>query len=239
MADGAPDLNLIVEGLQAAWMSEHIDDGEVKHTGKLHDIYVPPPVTGGNETIVMRRSGSPTVETNSESSQPVSEPPVIEQEAAAPLTEPEVFAPVIEPAPEPVVTPVSEPTVEQVIGQPEPPQEENLSEKQVAPVVKTVPQPSSRPAGNASAFAPSMAENILQDARAAFSHGILDESLDRYLELISRNRLIDSVIEDLESMTASQGDQSDIWQALGDAYTRRNRLDQALSAYLKAEELLK
>ncbi len=56
--DGVPDLNLIVEGLQAAWMSEHIDDGEVKHTGKLHDIYVPPSGTGETETIVMRRSGS-------------------------------------------------------------------------------------------------------------------------------------------------------------------------------------
>ena len=83
------------------------------------------------------------------------------------------------------------------------------------------------------------AEDVLKDARAAFSHGVLDESLNRYVELITHNRLVESVIEDLESMTYSQPDHSEVWQALGDAYIRRNKLDQALSAYLKAEDLLK
>jgi cytochrome c-type biogenesis protein CcmH/NrfG len=83
------------------------------------------------------------------------------------------------------------------------------------------------------------AEEILKDARAAYSHGVLDESLDRYVELITHNRLVESVIEDLEAMTIPQSDHSEVWQTLGDAYIRRNKLDQALSAYLKAEDLLK
>jgi tetratricopeptide (TPR) repeat protein len=237
--DGVPDLNLIVEGLQAAWMSEHVDDGEVKHTGKLHDIYVPPSETDGNETIVFRRSGPSLVESQPESSQPVAVPPVIEPEPIPPVAEAEPIDAVIESAPESVITPVSEPIEEQVIIQSKTPHKVIVSEKPVAPVAKAVAQPFSPPASKAPAVASTPAEEILQDARAAFSHGVLDESLDRYLELITRNRLIESVIEDLVSMTAVQGDQSDIWQALGDAYTRRNHLDQALSAYLKAEELLK
>ncbi len=245
--DGVPDLNLIVEGLQAAWMSEHIDDGEVKHTGKLHDIYVPPSGTSGTETIIMRRSGPSSVESQPESSQPVATPPASEPEPMPPLPELEpistdiesVSESVIEPAPESVLTPVSEPVEEQEILQSATPEKVTVPETKLAPSTRAVPQPSSPPAGKIPAVASTPAEDILQDARAAFSHGVLDESLDRYIELITRNRLIDSVIEDLVSMTAVQGDQSDIWQALGDAYTRRNLLDEALSAYLKAEELLK
>jgi tetratricopeptide (TPR) repeat protein len=237
--DGVPDLNLIVEGLQAAWMSEHGDDGEVKHTGKLHDIYVPPATTGGTETIIMRRSGSSLVEPQPESFQPVVLPPEIEPEPIPPLHEPEPITDVIDSAPESDITSVSEPIEEKVRIQSEIPQKTIVSEEPVAPVTRIVPQPSSRLASKTLEAASTPAEDILQDARAAFSHGVLDESLDRYLELITHNRLIDSVIEDLVSMTAVQGDQSDIWQALGDAYTRRNHLDEALSAYLKAEELLK
>jgi cytochrome c-type biogenesis protein CcmH/NrfG len=40
-------------------------------------------------------------------------------------------------------------------------------------------------------------------------------------------------------MTDSRPDMSDVWQTLGDAYTRRNKLEQALSAYHNAENLLK
>ena len=187
----------------------------------------------------MRRSGPLPLESQPEPSQPVVAPPVIEPEPIPPLPEPEPTAAVIESPPESVITPVSKPIEEQVIIQSTTPQKVTVSETPVAPSTRTVHQPSSPPASKVPEVASTPADNILQDARAAFSHGVLDESLDRYLELIARNRLIDSVIEDLVSMTAVQGDQSDIWQALGDAYTRRNHLDEALSAYLKAEELLK
>jgi hypothetical protein len=233
--DDVPDLSLIVEGLQAAWMSEHGDDGEVKHTGKLHDIYVPPASSESSETIIMRRPGAepiaPPIETPTpEVPPPAHEPEPVLQETAQPVAEQ-----VIEPTPEPVIDMV----MEQVASEPEPPKVVAEPEKTNPQASRIRPVPSSQPARNAPVGSSISPEDILQDARAAFSHGVLDESLDRYLDLISRNRLIESVIEDLESMTSTHGEQSDIWQALGDAYTRRNLLDQALSAYLKAEELLK
>jgi len=216
-SEGVPDLGMIVEGLQAAWMSEHGEDGEVKHTGKLHDIYVPPPESGGSETIVIKRPGPAPVESQPESYQPVAEPMPPEAESIEPGFQPES---------------------EQAVNQPEPIPTVVKREKPDSQVSHTKPQPSAHIDKSSSVSDKIPAEEILQDARAAFSHGVLNESLDRYVELIARNRLIDSVIEDLESMTVAQGDQSDVWQALGDAYSRRNQLDQALSAYSKAEELL-
>jgi tetratricopeptide (TPR) repeat protein len=231
-----PDLSLIVEGLQAAWMSEHGEDGEVKHTGKLHDIYVPPSGAAGTETILIKRPGAAPVETPPEPPQNTAEPPEIVPPPIVPVPEPEVIVPEVKPLPEAVIpapheqASVSEQKPSVIIPEPE---------KSIPDVIKTAPQPVSRPFEGSSGSGATSAEDILKDARAAFSHGVLDESLDRYVELISRNRMIESVIEDLVSMTTVQGDQSDVWQTLGDAYTRRNQLDQALSAYLKAEELLK
>jgi tetratricopeptide (TPR) repeat protein len=212
-AEGVPDLSLIVEGLQAAWLSEHVEDGEIKHTGKLRDIYVPPVDAGGSETIIIKRPGVKPDEPQSDAYQPEAGP-----EEPQPVKEPESSQ--AEPKPEPP----------QAILEPEP---TTLKPSDVKP--ESSPQPVKQP----SPVTTIQAEDILNDARSAYSHGVLDESIDRYVVLITRNRLIDSVIEDLESMTLAKPDQSDVWQALGDAYTRRNKLDQALSAYMKAEELLK
>jgi hypothetical protein len=202
--EGVPDLSLIVEGLQAAWMSEHVENGEPKHTGSLMDLYAPSPEAQGTETIIIDRSGLKATKGQADK-KPAPEKPVLEQ--APPVSEQTVKIP----------TKVEEP---------------------IAPPVTAEKKEPSHPAKHAAPVIVSAAEDILKDARAAYTHGVLDESLDRYVELISHNRLLESVIEDLEKMTTFQPDQSDIWQALGDAYTHRNKLDQALSAYLKAEDLL-
>jgi tetratricopeptide (TPR) repeat protein len=211
--EGVPDLSKIIEGLQAAWMSEHVEDGETKHTGSLMDELSPSIDSGSSETIIVDRSGPKPSKSRADSSKPVAEtePPqsVSEQKPA----EPEIqIAPI------------------QQVAQPEEPISKPKIVEQKAPT---------RPAKQSQPVMVIPAEDILENARAAFSHGVLDESIDRYVELITHNHLVESVIEDLETMTSAQPDQSDVWQALGDAYTRRNKLDQALSAYLKAEALLK
>lgn len=182
-----PDLSLIVEGLQAAWMSERVDETAIFQGNVPEDKKSPSPQSPSDETVIIK--------------------PTEDQFIKESEQKPDIFQPIIEKNVLPKVT-KHNPSI-------------NDREKQI-PVSATVP-----------------AEDILIDARAASSHGLLDESLDRYVELINRNRLIDNVIEDLEAMASSQQDVSDIWQTLGDAYTRRNKLDLALSAYRKAEDLLK
>jgi tetratricopeptide (TPR) repeat protein len=212
-AEGVPDLSKIIEGLQAAWMSEHVEDGETKHTGSLMDELSPSPVSGSSETIIVDRSGLKPSKSRADSSQPFTKKEPPQSVSDLKPTEPEIqFTPI------------------QQVAQPEEPISKQKMVEQKAPArhpkqsqpVMVIP-----------------AEDILENARAAFSHGVLDESIDRYVELITHNHLVESVIEDLETMTSAQPGQSDVWQALGDAYTRRNKLDQALSAYLKAEALLK
>jgi tetratricopeptide (TPR) repeat protein len=229
--EGVPDLSLIVEGLQAAWMSEHVEDGKTKHTGSLMDIYAPKPDAENNETIIIDRSGMKPVEPQPEQEQPEkmqSEPPQPEQVLPEKL-QPE--PPQREPLqPEPLKPEPLQPAQTIRISEPEP---------AVTPAVVSVKKETPPPVKQAQPVMIYPAEDVLKDARTAFSHGILDTSLDRYLELITHNRLVESVIEDLESMTNSQPDHSEVWQTLGDAYIRRNKLDQALSAYLKAEDLLK
>ncbi|GEM_PF-6678257 len=276
--EGVPDLSLIVEGLQAAWMSEHVEDGKTKHTGSLMDIYAPKPGVDKSETIIIDRSTMKPVEIKPEQAEtgktpPGEQQPVPSQPEQAQAEMPQQAAPqpeIVQPEeaqPEPEVARPQKrepeaPRPGQVpleIQEPEPPQPAAIQPEVSRPEPvesaqtiripvpdKTTPSPSkpesmeippaSKPAQPVTAFP---AEDVLKDARAAFTHGVLDQSLDRYVELITHNRLVESVIEDLEAMTTSQSDHSEIWQTLGDAYIRRNKLDQALSAYLKAEELLK
>jgi hypothetical protein len=226
--EGVPDLSLIVEGLQAAWMSEHVEDDERKHTGSLMDIYAPKPDAGNSETIIIDRSGKKPVEPQPKQPQPEqAQPEELQPEPPQPVQlQPDELQP--EP-PQPVQT-IPVPEMETPAPEPEIP---------VTLPVATAKKVTPLPVKHAQPVMAYPAEDILKDARAAYSHGVLDESLDRYVELLSRNRLVESVIEDLESMTNVQSDHSKVWQTLGDAYIRRNKLDQALSAYLKAEDLLK
>ena len=58
-------------------------------------------------------------------------------------------------------------------------------------------------------------------------------------KLIRKTRLLDEVIYDLREALYRYPVEVSIWQALGDAYMRANRLQDALDAYTKAEELLR
>ncbi len=186
-----PDLSLIVEGLQAAWMSEHAEDADMFKGIPSDSMDLSSQNTKSDTTIVI---------------QPVEDQVSKEKEPQ---------------------TKITEPVVDEIVGKeaviPQP-----VVEQKQARVARHVPAPEMIPPNT-----------ILDDARKAFSHGVLDESLDRYVDLINRNRLIDDVIEDLVSMTTTHPDDSYIWQTLGDAFIRKNKLDSALSAYHRAEDLLK
>ena len=80
---------------------------------------------------------------------------------------------------------------------------------------------------------------FLAAAQKALDGKQLQEAMQAYAKLIKKNRLLDEVIHDLREAIYRFPVDISIWQTLGDAYMRANRLQDALDAYTKAEELLR
>ena len=80
---------------------------------------------------------------------------------------------------------------------------------------------------------------ILGQARNELSGSNLSGALENYARLIKKGRFLDEVIFDLRDALYRFPVDVNIWQFLGDAYMRANRLQDALDAYTKAEELLR
>jgi len=80
---------------------------------------------------------------------------------------------------------------------------------------------------------------LLAVAQAALDANQLNEAMQAYSKLIKKNRLLDEVIHDLREAIYRFPVDIIVWQTLGDAYMRANRLQDALDAYTKAEELLR
>jgi cytochrome c-type biogenesis protein CcmH/NrfG len=74
---------------------------------------------------------------------------------------------------------------------------------------------------------------VFDSARQALAASDFERATAQYGMLIKNKKRLDTVIEDLEQ--AVEGDQSDprIWQILGDAYMKADRLDESIEAYRK------
>lgn len=79
----------------------------------------------------------------------------------------------------------------------------------------------------------------LNEAREAFAQGDLGTAIDRYTDLIRSQQLLDEIVEDLLKAVDRHPVEISLYQALGDAYMRKDQLQEALDAYTKAEELLR
>ncbi len=79
----------------------------------------------------------------------------------------------------------------------------------------------------------------LSQAQAELSRGNIPAAMEIYGKLIKKGRLLDEVIFDLREALYRYPIEVIIWEALGDAYLRANRLQDSLDAYTKAEELLR
>lgn len=79
----------------------------------------------------------------------------------------------------------------------------------------------------------------LYHAQAAMNAHDLETALSHYNQLIERDESLDDIIHDLRDALYHYPVDISIWQALGDAYMRSNRLQDALDAYTKAEELMR
>jgi hypothetical protein len=80
---------------------------------------------------------------------------------------------------------------------------------------------------------------VLGAARVELTRSNIPGALETYDKLIKKGRFLDEVIFDLRDALYRYPVEVSIWQTLGDAYMRANRLQDALDAYTKAEELLR
>lgn len=80
---------------------------------------------------------------------------------------------------------------------------------------------------------------LLNSAQDVLDQNSLDDAMKKYTKLIKKGRLLDEVIHDLREAIYRYPVDVIVWQTLGDAYMRANRLQDALDAYTKAEELLR
>jgi tetratricopeptide (TPR) repeat protein len=81
--------------------------------------------------------------------------------------------------------------------------------------------------------------DILKTAQLELDANKCDDAMHTYSALIKKGRLLDEVIHDLREALYRFPVDIIVWQTLGDASMRANRLQDALDAYTKAEELLR
>lgn len=81
--------------------------------------------------------------------------------------------------------------------------------------------------------------NSLVTAKSELGRGNIAVALDIYSKLIRKGKSLEDIIRDLRDALYRYPVEMPIWQTLGDAYMRANRLQEALDAYTKAEELLR
>ncbi len=87
--------------------------------------------------------------------------------------------------------------------------------------------------------APALEAPTLGAAKAELTRGNIAAALDIYSRMIRKGRSLTEIIRELRDALYRYPVEVSIWQALGDAYMRANRLQEALDAYTKAEELLR
>ncbi|MEW5939630.1 MAG: tetratricopeptide repeat protein [Chloroflexota bacterium] len=86
---------------------------------------------------------------------------------------------------------------------------------------------------------PPLVDPVLAGARDHIEHARIPDALQGYAALIRKGKFLEEVTFDLKEALYRFPVEVSIWQALGDVYMRANRLQDALDAYTKAEELLR
>jgi tetratricopeptide (TPR) repeat protein len=168
------------------------------------------------------------------------EPIMKQPDVQVPQAEPEPVAPPQEvsvPEPEPIMAQAEMPSL-----QPEPINMVNIIEERIAAVEEATPpvEPPRKvvkPKGTGKLTMPM--DPVLGQARNELAGSNLNGAMEGYNRLIKKGRFLDEVIYDLRDALYRFPVDVNVWQSLGDAYMRANRLQDALDAYTKAEELLR
>jgi tetratricopeptide (TPR) repeat protein len=80
---------------------------------------------------------------------------------------------------------------------------------------------------------------LYEISKLELERGNLTEASQGYRKLIKKGKMLEEIIFDLREAQYRHPVDVVIWQTLGDAYMRANRLQDALDAFTKAEELLR
>lgn len=80
---------------------------------------------------------------------------------------------------------------------------------------------------------------VLTQAKSELDRGDIPAALEHYGKLIKKGKHLEETISDLTDSLYRYPVEVGIWQTLGDAYMRDNRLKEALESYNKAEELIR
>ena len=173
----------------------------------------------------------------------------------SPALEPEPVAevkPEPVPAPEPVrYIPEPEPTFEselrpvEIDFKPEPARP--VSSRPAPAPVKKAPTRASKPGESArpvitrrqTGMLTPLIDPALSTAQIEMNRGDIPAALEHYSRLIKKGKWLEEIVRDLRDALYRYPVEVIIWQTLGDAYMRENRLQEALDAYTKAEELLR
>jgi cytochrome c-type biogenesis protein CcmH/NrfG len=213
----SPIAELEAEAALPDWLKEFEETPDVEPVAEVQpeELEVD---EGSDETVIRwlhamdEKQAAPTEEAVA---QPETPAPIFEiEEPELPAVEEQPAAEielVVEPVPEPVIEeePVAEIAVEQI--EPEPPAEAALV---------------TEAAGRDGAL------RLLND-------GKIEEAINIYETLIKEEEQLDTVIEDLNAALYRHPVDTLLWLALGDAYMQKREMQNALSAYTKAEELLR
>lgn len=81
--------------------------------------------------------------------------------------------------------------------------------------------------------------SVLNQAKGELDRGDIPTALTHYGKIIKKGKHLEETIRDLSESLYRYPVEVGIWQTLGDAYMRANRLKEALEAYNKAEELIR
>ena len=81
-------------------------------------------------------------------------------------------------------------------------------------------------------------EKRLSKARELLAESQISQALEHYEYLIIKKKSMQEVIEDLIKASAENPMEVSLMKTLGDAYMRIDKLEEALEAYSKAEDLL-
>ncbi|MBI3151262.1 MAG: tetratricopeptide repeat protein [Chloroflexi bacterium] len=131
---------------------------------------------------------------------------------------------------QPVSVPPPQPRAQSIMQNPPSPEPGEKAAVAKKKPVRTVRQPKAEGQSNV---------NVLGQAKGELDRGNIPTALDHYGKLIKKGRHLEETIRDLTESIYRYPVEVGIWQTLGDAYMRANRLKEALEAYNKAEELIR
>jgi tetratricopeptide (TPR) repeat protein len=138
-----------------------------------------------------------------------------------------------------------EPAAEEILDKPQADSEQSLVEEPekgaspvIEPIAETITQPEPAPEDEA-ATEHVVVPTILSEAQKLMGKGQIEESVAIYKAMIEEDTELDDVIKDLNDALLHHPIDTILWLTLGDAYMQKKEMQSALSAYAKAEEILR